>query len=95
MDKTSNVSFMALAYLQAGLSVIPTRNDKRPTLESWSDFQKSLPSEQQVKTWFSNGTRNIALINGAVSGNRETLDFDCDMEALPAWEKIVQEEAPE
>jgi len=95
MDKTSNVSVMALAYLQAGLSVIPTGTDKRPTLESWSDFQKSLPSEQQVKSWFSNGTRNIALINGAVSGNRETLDFDCDMEALPAWEKIVQEETPE
>jgi len=55
-------------------------------------FQKRLPTEKQVKAWFSDGTRNLALVSGDVSGNLETLDFDCDMEALPSWEKHIKEE---
>jgi hypothetical protein len=93
-NQTNILLDAALSYLDAGLSIIPTGKDKRPTVSEWTSFQKALPSADQVKEWFSNGTRNIAVIGGAVSGNLEILDFDNDMEALPEWERIVNEEAP-
>jgi hypothetical protein len=81
-------------YLAAGFSILPTGNDKRPTLSEWTPYQREKASSQQVKEWFFNGTRNLAVIGGAVSGNLEVIDFDCDMEGMPEWERLVNEEAP-
>jgi hypothetical protein len=93
-NKTNRLLDAARAYLNAGLSIIPTGQDKVPNVSEWASYQKALPNASQVLEWFSNGTRAIAVIGGAVSGNVEILDFDCDMEALPEWEKIINEEAP-
>lgn len=84
----------ALSYLQAGLSIIPTGQDKRPTLPEWTPYQREKATPEQVKTWFSNGTHNIAVIGGAVSGNLEVLDFDFRAEALKEWSQTVGEQAP-
>jgi hypothetical protein len=89
-----NISDVALSYLQAGLSIIPTGADKKPTLPEWGPFRRERPSQEQVTKWFSNGTRNIAVICGAVSGNLEGLDFDCMAEALEVWLAEVHARAP-
>lgn len=87
----------ALAYLQAGLSLVPIARDgsKRPIIR-WKPYQKRLPTEAEVRDWFAGpAPPGIALVGGAVSGDLEQLDFDQDAEVLfPAWQALVEEECP-
>jgi hypothetical protein len=50
-------------------SVIPIReNDKRPLVQ-WEQYQKELPSIEQVTEWFTKWPNaNIAIITGEISG---------------------------
>jgi hypothetical protein len=75
----------AMAYLQAGLSIIPIRfSDKKPALE-WKEYQDRQPTEEEVTSWFEDGVPsgnggltkvfNIAIITGKISG---LVVVDCD-----------------
>lgn len=57
-----------LQYLGVGFSVIPIRpKDKRPTLE-WKDYQKRLPTDEEVKDWWPDGSENnVAVVTGMIS----------------------------
>lgn len=90
----SDLTSTALSYLDAGLSIIPVGKDKRPVIDEWTTFQHERPTPEQVKSWFSSNSRNIAIIGGAVSGNLEILDFDFKAEALKQWYSLVSEQAP-
>jgi hypothetical protein len=85
----------ALVYLRAGLSVIPIRPDgsKRPALSQWERFQKQLPPENVVRAYWQDGTKGIAIIGGAVSGNLETIDFDRDG-LFALWRELIEESMP-
>jgi hypothetical protein len=88
----------ALAYSQQfNLSVLPTEiKSKRPTVKSWSPFQKKIATELQIKKMFSrNGRGGIAGIGGAVSGNLECIDFDEKAASFDAWRSIVEKDEPE
>jgi hypothetical protein len=67
----------ALSYLAQGLSVFPIRRrHKKPVAGfSWEPFQKTLPTIEQVNTWFDDVNINIAIITGAIS---RLLAFDID-----------------
>ncbi|MHB9133315.1 MAG: bifunctional DNA primase/polymerase [Armatimonadota bacterium] len=67
----------ALAYLQAGLSVIPIRGDgsKAPAIE-WKEFTERPPTEDEVQQGFSSGTNGIGIICGSVSSNLIVIDCD-------------------
>lgn len=83
----------ALAYLDAGLSVLPARRaEKRPAVGSWKTWGGRLPSEYEVKAWFGNRPDAVCIVTGKVSGNLECLDFDNHGELFDAWEKTVGEE---
>jgi putative DNA primase/helicase len=84
----------ALAYLRAGLSVIPIwpGGKKNPCL-SWKRYQSELPSEALARKWWKDGSKGIAIVCGAVSGNLELIDFDCG-ELFGPWCKRVDERAP-
>jgi len=85
----------ALNYLNAGLCVLPARlADKRPSLPSWKAFQKCLPNETQIKTWFGNAEA-ICILCGEVSGHLEMIDFDQKGELFDAWFESVCTTAPE
>ena len=61
----------ALKYLKKGYSIIPIKKgEKTPAITSWTKYQKQLPSEAEVKTWFGMvyADANIAIICGEVSG---------------------------
>lgn len=84
----------AIQYLSAGLSVLPASlSEKRPALAGWKQYQQRLPTEQQVRSWFSN-TDAVCVIAGSVSGNLEMIDFDNEGELFDAWLQLVESEAP-
>lgn len=70
----------ALRYLRLGFSVIPIiAMDKHPALDSWAPFQKERPTEDQVRGWYSNGTKlGVAIVCGGVSGGLRIADFDSE-----------------
>ncbi len=75
----------ALDLLVEGISVIPIQpRSKIPALKSWKPYQERLPTEAEVREWFSNGDKNMAVVCGAVSGNLTILDFD-QVKAARAW----------
>lgn len=76
----------ALTYLQAGLCVLPADlQEKRPTLKGWKSYQTHRPIELQVRQWFGAQTDAICIITGAISGNLEALDFDCEASQYSEW----------
>lgn len=60
----------ALKYLAQGWSVIPIKpGTKLPALASWLEYQKRLPTEEEVNRWWKKWPKaNIALVCGEVSG---------------------------
>jgi hypothetical protein len=66
----------ASAYLRSGLCVLPALLvEKRPALAGWKQYQRRLPTDRQVRTWFADAPA-LCILTGAVSGNLELLDFD-------------------
>jgi hypothetical protein len=57
-------------YLQRGFSIIPLKpKDKRPAIPSWLEFQKRIPTEEELEQWFGNGSSNgIGIVTGNISG---------------------------
>lgn len=72
----------ALKYLKMGFSVIPVKPHDKVAAVSWGEYQKRLPTEQEVKQWFNGGDNNIAIVCGKVSGNLVVFDFD-DINTVP------------
>lgn len=81
-----------------GLSVIPTNENKEPTVPTWKPFQEKIPDTIQINNVFSKDTFGIAIICGRVSGNLELLDVDCKYDLTSnMWVEfatIVRELAP-
>jgi len=65
----------AIFYLTYGLSVIPLRRGQKTPLIKWERYQKEAPSMSEVRKWFE-GTDNIAIVCGRVSGSLVVVDFD-------------------
>lgn len=84
----------AIAYLRAGLCVLPAiLAEKRPALSAWKEYQKRLPTERQVGAWFAEGTA-LCILTGAVSGNLEMIDFDHEGELFDRWKEMVASQSP-
>jgi putative DNA primase/helicase len=96
LTEISPLSAAARSYLEAGLCVLPAKLvAKYPAVLSWKQFQSQLPSAEQVEAWFdARGAEAMCIIAGAVSGNLEMLDFDCQGEVFEAWCELVEAEAP-
>lgn len=60
----------ALQYRAKGWSVIPIqKGSKLPAIKTWTKYQTELPTEAEIKTWFSIWPdAGIALVCGKVSG---------------------------
>lgn len=75
----SGILDTALCYLAHGYCPIPIRIDgsKAPAIANWKPYQSCPPTEDQLRSWFGNGTlRGIGLVCGAVASNMEVLDFE-------------------
>ncbi len=86
---------VALAYLRAGLCVLPAiLAEKRPARAGWKQYQKRLPTERQVRSWFAT-EQPACILTGAISANLEMIDFDHEGELFGRWRELVATEAPE
>ncbi len=67
--KKADILLIAKEYLRCGFSVIPLQSKgKKPVIPSWREFQKRLPTEEELASWFWNGSRNnIGIVSGAIS----------------------------
>ena len=83
----------ALAYIRAGLSILPTGKDKIPVIKSWKSRMVTIPAESTIRTDFKNGAC-LAIVGGQVSGNVECLDFDFEGRLFTAWMNLVDNDAP-
>jgi hypothetical protein len=106
---SSTVLQIALAYLRAGISVVPIPHGlKWPTIK-WGKYASGekdqagnfvaagrLPTEAEARRWFDGpDPPGIGAVCGAVSGNLELLDFDMEADSIfPTWSKLVEAELP-
>src|SRR4051812_32511406 len=68
---------VALDALEHRFAVVPPKEDgtKRPDGE-WKRYQTQLPTEDDVRAWYSSGRTGLGVVTGAVSGNLEMLEFE-------------------
>lgn len=76
-DTTPDTLAAALTLHAAGCSVVAVRADgsKHPR-GSWKANQTERATEQQVRTWFTNGHPGVGIVCGHVSGNLEMLELE-------------------
>lgn len=60
----------ALKYLSKGWPIIPINpTTKKPCLETWKEFQNRLPTEEEVRGWWTKWPwASIGLVTGKLSG---------------------------
>jgi replicative DNA helicase len=80
----------AKEYLQAGLSVIPTKEDKTPALPTWKQYQSQRITAEEVEALFSGGNvKGLAIICGAICGGLEVIDVDTKHDTTGTlWEEL-------
>ncbi len=67
----------ALEYHRLSWCVIPIKpGTKKPALRSWKQYQTQRPDKNQLRKWFANNDRNIAVVLGEVSSDLVCRDFD-------------------
>ncbi len=82
-DGERSVSEAAHAFLAAGFSVLPVKQDgtKAPAVQKWKKLQTASAKAEQIEGWFSDGRRTgLGLVTGY--GSLECLEF----ESADAWE---------
>ena len=67
----------AAAYLAAGLSIAPIRDDgSKAATTAWRPYQKKLATSSELQRWFLADNVGIAIIHGKISGGSEVIDID-------------------
>ena len=76
IDDTPDMLAAALAWQQAGVSVIPVEAGTKRPATPWRTWQQRRADDNQIRAWFTNRNHGIGLVCGAVSGNLEMLEFE-------------------
>lgn len=63
-------------YRSEHLSFFPIPARSKKAAIEWKCYQSRVPNDKEVIDWKANGTANLAIVCGAVSGNLVVLDFD-------------------
>jgi hypothetical protein len=80
----------AKKYLQTGLSIIVTDNNKR-SLFPWKKYQEQIITEQELTNQLSHDkAAGLAIICGAISGGLEVIDVDLKNDLSGnLWERLT------
>lgn len=83
INSTSKLEWARFYVHEKKFSVIPAApKTKRPILK-WEEYLKRLPTDEELLSWFTSGTNEIAILTGAFS-NLVVIDFD----RIEAFEKF-------
>ena len=67
----------ALAFAEAGISVVPAAMDgSKAPIGSWKRYQLAPADHEQLVNWFSGGATGIGIVTGKVSGNLEMVELE-------------------
>ncbi|MFB3894534.1 MAG: bifunctional DNA primase/polymerase [Phycisphaerae bacterium] len=95
MAESLDIMNSAMAYLDAGLCVLPARRaQKRPSVGRWKQYQKTRPTGSELSAWLANSPDALCILCGQASGNAEILDFDARGELFDRWCAKVRTAAP-
>ena len=72
--------------LEMEWSIIPLRDDKRPAVKSWKEFQQRRASAEEIAAWTEQQPAAWGIITGALSGV-VVLDFD-GLEGAATMERL-------
>lgn len=80
----------ALAYQEAGFSVIPLKKDKKPLLSSWLEFQKTPATAEVIEEWWLRyPDANVGIVTGKISGIT-VIDIDTKGETVVPLDTFPQ-----
>jgi len=66
----------ALEYMARGWAVVPIAPSEKRPLVRWQEFQKSMPTEDEVREWYSHWPEaGVGIVTGAISA-LAVLDID-------------------
>ena len=78
-------------YQNLGFSIFPCAyKSKRPSLDSWKQYQTRKPTEKELAGFFGENHTNIAIVCGQVSGNLMVLDCDTE-EKYPEFKRLAEQ----
>jgi hypothetical protein len=65
------------AALDAGIAILPPKQDgtKAPDVDRWTGYQKTAPTIEEVRAWYSGNRTGVGVLTGRVSGI-EMLEFE-------------------
>ena len=66
----------ALEYHKRGWCVIPIKSASKLPAVRWKRYQSQKPDEARLRKWFTDNSRNIAVVLGPVSDDLVCRDFD-------------------
>lgn len=75
---TRDILQWALFYERRGWSVIPVDPKTKEPCLKWGQYQTERPTENNLRKWFADKHKALAVVLGAVSGNLGALDLDND-----------------
>ncbi len=89
-----DAKILAEKYLDAGLSIIPVTEGKKPSIASWKKYQSAAATLSEVSNWLINPrTLGFGIVGGKVSGNLEIIDID-DAEAKQDYLELLEKTDP-
>lgn len=83
----------ALEYLKEGISVVRVKPGLKRAYSYWSEYQKRLPTEAELKVWFTTPYYQLGVVCGPVSGGFFAIDFDG--EKWIDWYEMLVDKFPE
>jgi hypothetical protein len=91
MTVTAPLLDPALAAAAVGISVVPPREDgSKAPVGDWERWQRARATPALLRQWYANGRTGLGFVNGRVSGNLETLEFD-DAPTYAAYKALAAE----
>ncbi|MDB4623654.1 bifunctional DNA primase/polymerase [bacterium] len=89
-EEITELNKNARLFRLAEISLIEvSRNGSKIPVRSWKEYQKRLPTFEEIDSWFSKPA-GVGMVCGVVSGGLEVLDFDEEPDkTFAAFQKLV------
>ncbi len=72
---------VARQYKSCGYNLVPLQlNGTKQPVGAWGNLQSRFASDHELQEWFGNGSCEMGVVCGAISGNLLVIDFDEESE---------------